>query len=112
MVRGDRFHRTASIVLRARRGKWSSAGGARSLRRKSARDRRAPHSILRRLSLGRGEGVCVGTLCLLDTRPRELTTREHQLLRDLGQLVAQELKGGWALTGREGSRATTDKLAE
>ena len=46
------------------------------------------------------KGVCVGTLCLLDTRPRELTTREHQLLRDLGQLVAQELKGGWALTGR------------
>jgi GAF domain-containing protein len=40
------------------------------------------------------KGVCVGTLCLLDTRPRELTTGEHQLLRDLGQLVAQELKGG------------------
>jgi GAF domain-containing protein len=50
------------------------------------------------------KGVCVGTLCLLDTRPRELTTREHQLLRDLGQLVAQELKGGWALTGRQGSQ--------
>ena len=40
------------------------------------------------------KGVCVGTLCLLDTRPRELATGEHQLLRDLGQLVAQELKGG------------------
>jgi DNA-binding response OmpR family regulator len=38
------------------------------------------------------KGVCVGTFCLLDTRPRELTTREHQLLRDLGQLVAQELR--------------------
>jgi GAF domain-containing protein len=43
------------------------------------------------------KGVCVGTLCLLDTRPRELTTREHQLLRDLGQLVAQELKESSAL---------------
>ena len=50
------------------------------------------------------KGVCVGTLCLLDTRPRELTTREHQLLRDLGQLVAQELKGCWALTGRQSSQ--------
>jgi hypothetical protein len=46
------------------------------------------------------ENVCVGTLCLLDTRPRELTTLEHQLLRDLGQLVVQEMKGGWALMGR------------
>jgi phosphoribosyl 1,2-cyclic phosphodiesterase/DNA-binding response OmpR family regulator len=45
------------------------------------------------------KGVCVGTLCLLVTRPRELTTREHQLLGDLGQLVAQELKGS-ALTWR------------
>jgi hypothetical protein len=37
---------------------------------------------------------------MLDTRPRELTTLEHQLLRDLGQLVVQEMKGGRALTGR------------
>ena len=46
------------------------------------------------------KGVCVGTLCLVDTRPRELTTLEHQLLRDLGQLVVQEMKGGRALTER------------
>ena len=96
---------TRPIVLRARRGKRSSAGGARysarrSLRRKSVRDRRAPHSILRRLSLARGER------CLRrDALPaRHATTGtdngRHQLLRDLARLVAQELKGGWALMGR------------
>jgi DNA-binding response OmpR family regulator len=36
-------------------------------------------------------GSCAGTLCLVDTRPRELSEDEVQLLLDLGALVQQEL---------------------
>jgi DNA-binding response OmpR family regulator len=36
-------------------------------------------------------GSCAGTLCLVDTRPRELSEDEVQLLQDLGALVQREL---------------------
>jgi phosphoribosyl 1,2-cyclic phosphodiesterase len=34
----------------------------------------------------------VGTLCLIDIRPRELSTRQVDILRDLGSMVEQELR--------------------
>ena len=37
------------------------------------------------------EGICVGTLCLLDTRPHDLAEARLGLLQDLGSLVQQEL---------------------
>jgi ribonuclease BN (tRNA processing enzyme) len=37
------------------------------------------------------DGHRVGTLCVLDNRPRSLTDSQRQLLRDLGQLVEVEL---------------------
>jgi DNA-binding response OmpR family regulator len=37
------------------------------------------------------DGLCVGTLCVLDTRPRILSTRDVALLRDMAALVQQEL---------------------
>ena len=36
-------------------------------------------------------GHNVGTLCVFDTRPREFDAKQKSLLRDLGQLVEQEL---------------------
>jgi phosphoribosyl 1,2-cyclic phosphodiesterase/CheY-like chemotaxis protein len=38
------------------------------------------------------DGVCVGTLCLLDTRPRHFSAREHEMLRELAALVLRELR--------------------
>jgi CheY-like chemotaxis protein len=40
------------------------------------------------------DGSCVGTLCLIDTRPRELDEAALRLLRDVGSLVRQELATG------------------
>jgi len=40
------------------------------------------------------DGFKVGTLCVLDNRPRSLTGPQRQLLRDLGQLVEIELIAG------------------
>jgi GAF domain-containing protein len=37
------------------------------------------------------DGNCVGTLCLIDTRPRELNATTIRLLEDLADLVQQEL---------------------
>jgi GAF domain-containing protein len=39
------------------------------------------------------DGACVGTLCLVDTRPRELDAAGIRVLEDLAGLVLQELKG-------------------
>jgi GAF domain-containing protein len=36
-------------------------------------------------------GSCVGTLCIVDTRPHQLDETAVQLLRDFGGLVQQEL---------------------
>ena len=37
------------------------------------------------------DGSCVGTLCLLDTRPRHFTARDTETLRDLAEVALQEL---------------------
>lgn len=50
------------------------------------------------LSLPGGE--CVGTLCVVDSRPRRLDQAAVQLLRDLGSLVERELAAGGS-TGTE-----------
>lgn len=38
-----------------------------------------------------GDGSKLGTLCLIDTRPRELDDEERELLRDLARMAEQEL---------------------
>lgn len=38
-----------------------------------------------------GEGLKVGTLCMMDTKPRTLDEHDRSLLRDLAKLVEQEL---------------------
>jgi GAF domain-containing protein len=38
------------------------------------------------------DGSCVGTLCLVDTRPRSLEERDVGLFRDLRDLTVQELR--------------------
>jgi len=37
------------------------------------------------------DGSCVGTVCLIDTRPRELDEQALELLHDIGELVRREL---------------------
>jgi GAF domain-containing protein len=37
------------------------------------------------------DGTCLGTLCLLDTRPRQLSSSELSLLHDLRDLVLLEI---------------------
>lgn len=39
-------------------------------------------------------GHCIGTLCLVDQRPRELSVEQARLLQDLGALVLQEIEAG------------------
>ena len=39
------------------------------------------------------DGACFGTLCLMDTRPRDFDEAKLGLLRDLGSLVRRELCG-------------------
>jgi GAF domain-containing protein len=38
-----------------------------------------------------GDTTPIGTLCLIDTRPRELEARQVELLRSLGAMVEREL---------------------
>ena len=38
------------------------------------------------------DGNCIGTLCLIDTRPRQLDERDIALLRDMAQLATSELE--------------------
>ena len=38
------------------------------------------------------EDMRIGTLCLVDTRPRQFDEMKVDLLRDLGRLVEQELR--------------------
>lgn len=39
-------------------------------------------------------GHCIGTLCIIDHRPRQLSDEERKLLADLGRLVEKELIAG------------------
>jgi len=41
-------------------------------------------------------GSCIGTLCLIDTRPRELGRNELAMLRDLRDIVIAEIRSGRA----------------
>ena len=38
------------------------------------------------------QGINIGTLCLIDTKPKELDEEEQQLLEDLGAMIEQEIK--------------------
>ena len=40
-----------------------------------------------------GDGSCIGTLCLLDVRPRTLKEPELARLRDLADIAMQEMRG-------------------
>jgi GAF domain-containing protein len=50
-----------------------------------------------------GNGCCVGTLCILDTRPRHLDEAGISLLRDLAQFAVRELDA--PKTERRGTEA-------
>ncbi len=49
-------------------------------------------------------GQSIGTLCIIDRKPRKLTLDERKLLRDLGSMVESELRGP------PGTRRRTDNL--
>lgn len=53
-----------------------------------------------------GEGYTIGTLCILDSQPRQLTVAQIQLLRDLGSWVET------ALASRQLHRAQSQLLQE
>lgn len=38
------------------------------------------------------QGVNIGTLCLIDQKPREMNLEDRHLLADLGQMIEQEIK--------------------
>lgn len=38
------------------------------------------------------QGINIGTLCLLDSKPREMDEEDRQLLQDLGEMIEQEIK--------------------
>ena len=38
------------------------------------------------------QGITIGTLCLIDSKPRNLTEEDQQLLKDLGAMVEQEIQ--------------------
>jgi GAF domain-containing protein len=38
------------------------------------------------------DGSCIGTFCVIDTRPRELSDAEMATLRDLRDLALEEIK--------------------
>ncbi len=38
------------------------------------------------------QGVNIGTLCLIDPKPREMNEEDQQLLQDLGAMIEQEIK--------------------
>ncbi|MDO9215984.1 MAG: sensor domain-containing diguanylate cyclase [Lacisediminimonas sp.] len=42
--------------------------------------------------LDAGEGLHVGTLCLIDTKPRRFSAADRKMLADLGAMVQQELR--------------------
>jgi diguanylate cyclase (GGDEF)-like protein len=38
------------------------------------------------------KGLNIGTLCLIDSKPREMDEEDRQLLEDLGEMIEQEIK--------------------
>ena len=38
------------------------------------------------------QGVNIGTLCLIDSKPREMDEEDRKLLEDLGEMIEQEIK--------------------
>ncbi|GLT17047.1 GGDEF domain-containing protein [Vibrio zhanjiangensis] len=38
------------------------------------------------------QGLNIGTLCLIDSKPRDLDSEDRQLLQDLGAMIEQEIK--------------------
>jgi len=44
------------------------------------------------------DGACIGTLCVIDTRPRALEVSDVACLRDLADLAVQEIHGASAGT--------------
>jgi phosphoribosyl 1,2-cyclic phosphodiesterase/CheY-like chemotaxis protein len=38
------------------------------------------------------DGACVGTICLMDTRPRHFSARDDEVLREFAELVQQEMR--------------------
>lgn len=38
------------------------------------------------------QGINIGTLCLIDSKPREMDEEDRQLLQDLGEMIEQEIR--------------------
>lgn len=38
------------------------------------------------------QGINIGTLCLIDSKPREMDEEDRRLLQDLGEMIEQEIK--------------------
>jgi diguanylate cyclase (GGDEF)-like protein len=38
------------------------------------------------------QGINIGTLCLIDSKPRDMDEEDRQLLQDLGEMIEQEIK--------------------
>jgi len=38
------------------------------------------------------QGINIGTLCLIDSKPRDMDDEDRQLLQDLGEMIEQEIK--------------------
>lgn len=38
------------------------------------------------------QGINIGTLCLIDSKPRDMNEEDQQLLQDLGEMIEQEIK--------------------
>ena len=57
------------------------------------------------------EGACVGTLCVIDRRPRHLTSHQRQVLGLLAATAARVLEGRRALSAEQALRADQARLA-
>jgi phosphoribosyl 1,2-cyclic phosphodiesterase/CheY-like chemotaxis protein len=55
------------------------------------------------------EGACVGSLCLVDNRPRQLDKAAARLLKDLGEKVGEELCARAATAPRRRSRSVATR---
>ncbi|MDM0085714.1 EAL domain-containing protein [Variovorax sp. J31P179] len=55
------------------------------------------------------DGICVGTLCVMDRKPRQLSEKQRETLRCLSRIVAHAMQGRYAI--RETLRLV-DRLSE